>query len=98
MPWVRLGPQFGSLFHLLLWQNRRKENAKTRAFFCAITKTRAAGFENCFLLVERPPADAYELAGFHNPTTLPSGSANHANVPVGIATGGTIVFPPSPSI
>src|SRR5207247_4417872 len=32
---------------------------------------------------------------FHRPTVLPSGSCIHANVPVGISTGGTSVFPPS---
>jgi hypothetical protein len=41
---------------------------------------------------------AYWRFGFQRPVTLPSGSANQANVPEGIATGGTTVFPPSPSM
>jgi hypothetical protein len=32
---------------------------------------------------------------FHSPTVLPSGSCIHANVPVGISTGGTSILPPS---
>jgi hypothetical protein len=32
------------------------------------------------------------------PTVLPSTSANHAKVPLGISTGGTTIFPPSASL
>jgi hypothetical protein len=35
--------------------------------------------------------------GFHSPTVFPSRSANQANVPVGMSTGGTSVLPPSPT-
>jgi hypothetical protein len=34
-------------------------------------------------------------AGFHNPTVFPAGSCIQANVPLGIGTGGTSIFPPS---
>jgi hypothetical protein len=40
---------------------------------------------------------ATQPAGFQSPIVLPSGSANQANVPVGIVTGGTSVLPPSDS-
>ncbi len=35
--------------------------------------------------------------GVQSPTMVPSGSANQANVPVGIVTGGTSVLPPRDS-
>ena len=35
--------------------------------------------------------------GFHKPIVLPSTSANHAKVPVGMGTGGTMIFPPAAS-
>lgn len=40
---------------------------------------------------------ATQPAGFQSPIVLPSGSANQANVPDGIVTGGTSVLPPSDS-
>src|SRR5207237_7535496 len=37
----------------------------------------------------------YYFLAFHNPTVLPSESCIQANVPAGISTGGTSIFPPS---
>lgn len=52
------------------------------------------GIRSKFLLLSFKDSAAQPLA-FHKPMVLPSTSCNHANVPSGISTGGTTVFPPS---
>ena len=41
------------------------------------------------------PPGREDYPRFNNPIVLPSKSENHANVPVGIFTGGTTVLPPN---